>query len=184
MKKVILLITIIIVFFGFSTKAQIENLKISDQINLDRIYFGVLSASNVNIDSLHVSQLVNVRTGAMATWSITKNLSFGGLSTIDYTGKKDPFVCAQAWVNWDITKNLSIKAGHLGTLSTENRPLHTSATGQFETWSESQIPGGSLNAKIKYVGKNFQAGAGVGIRKNKLEYHAMIGIKDKIKFTA
>jgi len=72
----------------------------------------------------------------------------------------------------------------LGTLSTENRPLPTSATGQFETWSESQIPGGSLNAKIKYVGKNFQAGAGVGIRKNKLEYHAMIGIKDKIKFTA
>jgi len=67
MKKVILLITIIIVFFGFSTKAQIENLKISDQINLDRIYFGVLSASNVNIDGLHVSQLVNVRTGAMAT---------------------------------------------------------------------------------------------------------------------
>ena len=60
----------------------------------------------------------------------------------------------------------------MGSLATESRPLPPTAGGHFETWTEAQIPGGSIGAKATYKFSDKVVGLGINERGGEAEYQA------------
>ena len=82
------------------------------------------------------------------------------------------------------SKKLTLQIGSMASLPTEQRPHPVSGNGQFETWSESQIPGGGLGAKLRYqFNSNFQLAGGVVVCKGLPEYSGKITYK-KVQLSA
>jgi len=102
--------------------------------------------------------------------------AISGLTNFDYNLGSNPSAITQMWITFLPLKNWTIRIGHMGTLPTQQRPLPPTANGQFETWSESQIPGQALNLKINYDGNLLKAGVGVAYRKGGIEYSGRVGI--------
>jgi len=76
------------------------------------------------------------------------------------------------------TKKLTFQVGSIPTLPTEQRPHAVSHGGQFETWTESQIPGIAPGVKLKYdFTSEFQLAGGVAVRGNMPEYSARLSYK-------
>jgi hypothetical protein len=66
----------------------------------------------------------------------------------------------------------------MATIPTEQRPYPVSGNGQFETYTEAQIPGGSANVKVKYqFTPDFQLASGIALRKGLPEYSGRITYK-------
>lgn len=73
------------------------------------------------------------------------------------------------------TSKLTLQIGSMASIPTEMRPHPVSGNGQFETWSQSQIPGGGLGIKAKYqCTKDFELASGVVFRGTMPEYSARL----------
>lgn len=172
MKKIVSII-IIIVAFAAGVNAQITNVKIGDQVTIDKLYAGVLIGGQFRTDTVSNDAFVNARIGAMGTWRPAKWFAFRTWGIYDFNLTK-PFTMERCWLNFTPHKKVSINLGYMATLATEQRPHPATGDGQFETFSESQLPGGTYNVKIAVdATDNFSFGACVAYRKG-LEYQAML----------
>lgn len=111
-----------------------------------------------SVDSFSVNKFANIRVGTDASWQISKNLSLYSFGVFQ-NEVKDPYTLTTFNLHYKPVKNWSIKAGYMATPSTEKRPLPVTPGGQFETWTESRIPGAALGFKT-YV--NLGKSSGVG----------------------
>ena len=180
MKK--LFAIIIAIMASFSSFAQIENVKISDQITINEIYAGTLSGTSFNVDSLTIGGFTSFRVGAMGTYKPAKWISFKTWGMIQAQADTSSWCLQQFWFNLSPVNRLSLEAGYMATLPTEQRPLPVTANGHFETGSEATIVGGAPTVKIKYwsADTNFKIGVGVALRNKLPEYSGMISIYKKI----
>ena len=157
--------------------AQMENIKVDEEVTINQLYAGALSWNSFSIDSLSAVNTTNFRVGALATWRPSSFFAIKAMSVYDRSNKT-AWAMNQYAVVINPTKALTISLGNMGTLVTEQRPLPTSAGGQFETWTESKIPGMALCAKASYkVDDNMTIGAGVAQRNGMAEYQIKIGYK-------
>ncbi|MFA7717646.1 MAG: hypothetical protein WC875_02940 [Candidatus Absconditabacterales bacterium] len=178
MKKMI--ITIAFVAISTLSFAQIENIKLTSDssITIDRIYAGMLSGSLFSTDSLYASTFTNVRFGAMGTYQPATWFAVKAWAMYQGETSTKPWHMQQFWFKFTPTKKLSIETGNMATLPTEQRPHPVSGDGQFETFSEAQIVGMSINAKVKYAfTSDITAGVGIASRKDKPEYSGMVSYK-------
>ena len=163
-----------------AAKAQIESIKLTTDstVTIDKLYAGILSGTLFSADSLYASNFANVRFGAMATYQPAKWFAVKTWAIYQAETKTTPWHMQQFWFKVMPTKKLSLEIGNMATLPTEQRPHPVSGNGQFETFSEAQIVGMALNAKVKYAfTPDFKAGAGIAIRKDKPEYSGMLSYK-------
>lgn len=161
------------------TKAQIEHIKMTSDssVVLDKIYIGTLGMTSFSTDSVYVSNYGNVRMGATFHWDMTEWLTLNSYYMHQYETDQS-WGLNQFSLKIAPCKRWSFQIGHMGTLSTQQRPHPVSAGGQFETWTEAQIPGGGLGAKTTYSPvKNLSLGIGVVARGHQPEYHANISFK-------
>jgi hypothetical protein len=166
--------------------AQMTNIPVTKDstVMMDKIYAGILSGSLFSTDSLHASTFANVRFGAMGTYQPTKWFAFKAWAMYQGETQIQPWEMQQCWVRLTPIKKLSIEAGNMATLPTEQRPHPVSGDGQFETFSEGQIVGMALNVKAYYdFTSDINAGVGIASRKNKPEYSGMIDYKN-VKLSA
>ena len=182
MKKLFITIAIFVAFMATSIKSfgQITDLYITKDstVIIDKIYAGILSGTQFSTDSLSASTFADVRIGAMATYQPTKWFAVKTWAMYQGETKIASWHMQQFWFKFTPTKKLSIEAGNMATLPTEQRPNPVSANGQFETFSEGQIVGMGLNAKVQYAfNSDFKAGAGIAVRKDKPEYSGMLSYK-------
>lgn len=148
---------------------------------IDRIYAGSLSGTMFHADSLYATGFTGVRFGAMATYKPASWVSFSSWAMLQADKGSDPWSLQQFWMTLNPTKKLTIQIGSMATLVTEQRPHPVSGNGQFETWSEATIPGGGMNAKLKYdFTSDFQLAGGIAVRSNMPEYSARLTYK-KVK---
>lgn len=160
------------------TVGQITDIKINNQITIDKVYAGSLSGTMFSTDSLYASGFTGVRFGAVGTYKPASWISFTtyGMYQAETGGKS--WSLQQFSMKLMPIAKLSIEVGSMSTIPTEQRPHPVSGNGQFETWSESSIPGGAINAKVKYqFNKNFQLASGVALRNNLPEYSGRITYK-------
>lgn len=145
---------------------------------IDRIYAGVLSGTMFSTDSLYASGFTGVRFGAMGTYRPAKWVSFSSWAMVQIDGGAHPWSLQQFYMTVNPIQKLTLQVGSMSTLPTEQRPHPVSGSGQFETWSHSQIPGGSLAVKVKYqFTKDFELASGIALRKNLPEYSARVTYK-------
>ncbi|MEI7564037.1 MAG: hypothetical protein WCJ39_10875, partial [bacterium] len=179
MKKLLCIIGIV-ACIATSSNAQMTDIYVTKDstVVVNKLYAGSLSGSSFSTDSLHASSFSNVRFGAMATYQPTKWFAVKTLTMYQAETKIASWHIQQFWLKFTPTKKLSIEAGNMATLPTEQRPNPVSAGGQFETFSEGQIVGMTLNAKVQYAfSSDFKAGAGIAARNNKPEYSGMLSYK-------
>jgi hypothetical protein len=178
MKKLITIVALVAI--SMSVTAQITNIKMTDDssVVIDKLYVGMLSGTNFTTDSLHANGFTGVRIGAMGTYSPISWLALKGWGMIQFDGDAKPSTLQQFWVKMTPIHKLSLEFGSMATLATEQRPHPVSGNGQFETWTESQICGMAINAKLKYdITKDFQLAGGIAVRNDKPEYSAKITYK-------
>ncbi len=177
-----LAIGIIVVTIFCCTKtsyAQLENIKMTSDSSLvvEKVYGGMLGISKFSTDSIHVSNYGNVRFGAAIHWNITKWLMLNACSMYQLETDQS-WGLNQFFLKIAPCKRWSLQIGQMATLSSQQRPHPVSAGGQFETWTESQIPGSGLGAKTTYApNDNLSFGLGVVARRQYPEYHANISYK-------
>ncbi len=176
MKK--LFVLFVMLSISICSFAQITDIKVSDEVKIDRIYAGSLSGTMFHSDSLYTTGFTGVRFGAMATYKPASWLSFGSWALVQVDGGSDPWSLQQYWMTLNPTSKLSLTMGSMASIPTEMRPHPVSGSGQFETWSQSQIPGGGLGIKAKYqFTKDFELASGVVFRGDNPEYSARITYK-------
>ncbi len=176
MKKIIL--TTIILLVIFVSQAQISNIKIDSTITIDRIYVGSLSGTMFSTDSIHTTCFTNIRLGVMGTYKLASWISFSGWGMLQADNSGNFLSSQPVWMTLNPTKKLTFQVGSMPTLPTEQRPHAVSHEGQFETWTESQIPGIAPGAKLKYdFTPDLQLAGGVAVSGNMPEYSARLSYK-------
>lgn len=176
MKKLMSIIAIMVI--SVITFGQITDIKVNDQITIDKVYAGSLSGTMFSTDSLSATGFTGIRLGAMATYKPASWVSFSSWAMVQVDGGATPWSLQQFYMTVNPSKKLTLQIGSMASIPTEQRPHPVSGNGQFETWSESQIPGGGLGAKVKYqFNSNFQLAGGVVVRKGLPEYSGRITYK-------
>ncbi len=178
MKKLLVIVSLVII--SFASSAQITGIVITkdSSIVIDRIYAGSLSGTMFHTDSIYTDGFTGVRFGAMATYKPLDWLSFSSWAMVQIDGGASPWSLQQFYTTISPSKKLTLQIGSMASLPTEQRPHPVSGNGQFETWSESQIPGGGLGAKVRYqFNTDFQLAGGVVVCKGLPEYSGKITYK-------
>lgn len=176
MKK--LFVLFVMLSISICSFAQITDIKVSDEVKIDRIYAGSLSGTMFHTDSLYATGFTGIRLGAMGTYRPANWISFSSWALVQLDGGSDPWSLQQYWMTLNPTSKLSLTIGSMASIPTEMRPHPVSAAGQFETWSQSQIPVGGLGIKAKYqFTKDFELASGVVLRGTMPEYSARLTYK-------
>ncbi|MCF7834893.1 hypothetical protein K9M48_02445 [Candidatus Gracilibacteria bacterium] len=114
----------------------------------------------------------------MGTYRPADWISFSSWALVQVDGGSQPWSLQQYWMTLQPTKKLTLQLGSMASIPTEMRPHPVSSSGQFETWTQSQIPGGGLGIKAKYqLTKDFELASGVVFRTDKPEYSARLTYK-------
>lgn len=131
--------------------SQIGNIKLTEEVEVDKFYLGLLSYSNVATSDLQQSGSLSFQGGGRFKLKLVPNLltirSFGVLKLTN--GDK-----VSAFTNFEtiITphKRLAIHMGVMATPTTELRPNPVTWQSQVETKAESTLPGGRPGIKVHY----------------------------------
>jgi hypothetical protein len=174
MKKAVLLVCgCVLSVFVFG---QLENVACSSDssIVIERVYIGSLGNINVGSD-LESESGHSLRFGVQAYWTLSPILKIKAYSVYDRAYGEDIVI-----------NNFSLRAqkngffgeiGRMATPSTELRPLPPTADAQFETWTQSRLPGGSVGIKGGYVfAKDQVITLGLHERNGQAEYGARLQI--------
>ncbi|MFA4999858.1 MAG: hypothetical protein WC545_00660 [Patescibacteria group bacterium] len=150
--------------------AQIPIKTEDEKINLN-LYAGALSIPVLSIDSLSLNPYLSARIGMLMAWEINPyiDLKLQGVSQSEngFNNK----VWSTVLMVIKPTKKLNVQFGFLPTLACEQRPSPNSADGQFETWTQSQIPGSAFGIKAKYsLTEKIKIGGGVSCKNKRPEY--------------
>jgi len=160
----------LVLFFSYPLIAQVSFQPDDSTITINAVYLGVYSENYFSLDSLSSQSGATFRGGVMASYRLANYLSLSGSQVYEASDKGKTSGISRFWTKLEY-EAITFETGLLISLATESRPSPL-ATGQFETWTESRIPGGGLGAKIKYNFQGSYLGLGVMNRNNLPEYHA------------
>ena len=175
MKKQKLFIAIVMIVISIQGFGQIKDIKINDEITVNKVYAGMLSGTMFSLDSLSSTNFVNVRIGSEVTYKPSKFISLHAWGI--YQSDATNWYATSFWTKINPTKSWDIQVGKLATLATLHRPHPVTSGGQFETWAQAQSPGGALGVKTNYsFGQKTSIGIGVFQREKKPEYQVGLTI--------
>lgn len=166
-------------FNAINIQAQIENISVSKEINIDRLYAGLLTTTQLLNQHTAYSNFSSFQFGARVNLllmpEILKIRSFGVFKTTEQHDTK--FIRSYEAI---ITpnKSISIYLGVMATPTTKLRPNPTTWHSQVETNSESNILGGKPGAKIEYnFSKNLSLTYGLHNHGKKAAHHLKFTFK-------
>ncbi len=147
MKKNLLVIALL------TTLCAHAQIKFTDSIRhfTASIYAGTLAGPSISLDHAKIGGFVNLRAGGDIAWQPIPQIRFMvlGAGEVNDKGVITPF--ANAEVKFFLLKQkFAVTVGKIATPMTEMRPVPTTGNGQFESWTESKIPGSALGGKISY----------------------------------
>lgn len=158
--------------------AQIVNIPVTKDVTINKLYAGTLSWTAVSIDSLSAKNTAGLRFGTAATWRPSKYLAMYSMAVFQNETGNQSWSMNQFAVVINPSKKLKVTVGNVCTLVTEQRPSPASGDGQFETWTQSKIPGMAPVAKASFAfNSNIAAGLATAQRCGKPEYQANLVYK-------
>ncbi len=184
MKKIVILL--VILGWAGGSFAQIKDIPVTKTVMVDKLYAGMLSGVNFSVDSLHADAFAGVRLGSSVSWKPSKYISVSAMGMYQLETNNASWTKELFWVTVNPLENLTFSFGQMGTLVTEQRPYPVSAGGQFETFTEAQIPGAALCAKVNWLAikDKLSVGAGIAERNGKPEYQISISWPKKLTVSA
>lgn len=178
MKKILCVLALALLF-AITVQAQITNISVpgDSSVVINYAYAGLLTQTNFSYDSLSNTCFLSLTTGFQATYKPAQWFSIITINGMKFDEKGKTATFARFWAKTQYS-DYSLEFGLVGALSTESRPIMSTAAGQFESWTEASIPGGGLGVKAKYsLSKSSYLGLGVEQRNNMPEYHVRYSSK-------
>lgn len=173
--KNLVLVTIVSIIFSVSVFSQINNLAASPDstLKIDCAYAGFLSWTNFNYNkvSVETSSATTFTGGFMASYVPTSDVTVHAAIIFLTDNRSNNADYHRFWLTAK-QGNFILDAGIKPALSTESRPSPLSGAGQFEDWTQRQIPGGALGVSLKYAlnGSSNYFGVGLSQRNGANEY--------------
>lgn len=132
--------------------SQIQNIHISEEVTIDKLYMGLLANTRISTTDLKQSSHLTFQAGGrIQLWLIPNFLQVRSLGVLKVIAQEPP----QGFTNFEsiITPNrrFAIHVGVMATSITELRPNPSTWQSQVETNAESTIPGGRPGAKVNYM---------------------------------
>lgn len=179
MRTVRILVSLLVMGLTKATPAwsQIEDIAVSEEVTIDRLYIGFLAETGINTKTLNQSRNLTLQSGARINLSIIPGVlkvrSFGVLREIGNDNPR-PFTNFESIITPG--KRLAIHLGVMATPTTELRPNPSTWQSQVETNAERTIPGGKPGFKVNYrLSKALKIGLGVYEQDGASAYHLKLG---------
>ncbi|MDT0607067.1 hypothetical protein [Croceitalea rosinachiae] len=172
------LIFLILFLTTIGVTAQIENITISKEVEIDKIYAGLLAYSNFS-NKPNQNNLSSVQFGARVLLTLVpKALQVRTFGVF----KSTPSIAGQFFKSYEAiftpNNDLTIQLGVMATPTTELRPNPTTWQSQVETNSESNILGGRKGIKIKYnLSQNLNLSYGLHYHDTNPAHHVKVTYK-------
>ena len=129
---------------------QITDIKVSDNLKLNRVYLGLDSKTGVEMSNFKRDNSVSLQTGILLTYSLTPHFSIRSHGAIKLEGNKPIEDFSAFEIAYDGLNRLSLHIGSMTTPTTELRPNPITWQSQTESNAQSNIIGGRPGVKIKY----------------------------------
>ena len=154
-------------------RAQIENLPISEEVTLDKVYLGLLTSTQMDLKEWDHAGGLSLQAGTrIRLVLIPRRLharSFGVLKIGD-DGTIQRFTNFEGILT--PANKLTVHVGVMATPTTELRPNPSTWQSQVETHAESTLPGGRPGARIKYaLSKHLGFAYGIHHQQDRLTHH-------------
>ena len=132
MKKIIFAL-VVALLFAVAVQAQVNNIPTGDSsVVINYAYVGLLAQTNFSYDSLYSSSSFSLTTGFQATYKPSSWLSLVAINGYRINEKGTASTFSRFWTKAQY-EDYVIELGLVGALSTESRPIFSTAAGQFES---------------------------------------------------
>lgn len=150
------------IFISINCSAQINDIELSDDLKLDRVYLGLVSNTGVNTTNFVMDNTVSLQSGLMLTYVLNPKVSLRSFGVLKFESNE----LTKGFTSYEVIYNISDKVNwHFGTVSTpttELRPNPTTWESQTETNAQSKIIGGRTGTKINFIlSSNFKISYGL-----------------------
>lgn len=160
--------------------SQIENMPVSEEVRIDKLYAGLLAETRIVTASQRHHGHLTFQSGARIRLTVIPEMlwirSFGVLRV---TGGE----ATRSFTNFEMLlatgKKVTIHLGVMATPTTELRPNPATWQSQVETHAESTLPGGRPGIKVNYQwSKAFKIVTGVHQQNGQVAYHLKLAFDD------
>jgi hypothetical protein len=130
--------------------AQIENIVIDENTNIDKLYSGLYSRLEGEVDSLKFDKKISFRVGFRATHNLNSIFSINAQTALQIENDKPLLSIFDCAFITKISKKLQLRLGSFATPTTLLRPNPTTWQSQTETYAQSRIISGRIGALLSY----------------------------------
>ncbi|MBW1295699.1 hypothetical protein [Aquimarina litoralis] len=164
--------------FTTIVQAQIENITITKEARIDKLYAGLLTNTEL-LSHENYQNVSSAQIGTRVYFSlIPKKLGIRTFGVFKQTERHQLQFFKSYEAIYNPNKNITIHLGLMATPTTELRPNPTTWQSQVETNSESNILGGRTGIKINYrINENLKVSYGVFKHNSTVANHIKLSYK-------
>ena len=165
-------------FITLGVQAQIENISISKEVKIDRLYAGLLAYSG-SVKSTNYKNVSSVQLGTRARFILMPNtFQIRAFGVFKKTEKDNLHFFRSYEAILTPSNDITMHLGVMATPITELRPNPTTWQSQIETNSESNILGGRKGLKINYsLNETLKLSYGIHKHDNITAHHLKVSFK-------
>ncbi len=166
-------------FASMAMEAQLENISISKEVHIDKLYAGLLTSTSFLEDNSNYRNSSSFQFGARVNlWIIPETFRIRSFGVVKFTEREAVKYIRSYEAIFTPSKKIAIHVGKMATPITELRPNPTTWQSQVETNAESTIPGGKPGIKLKYnVSKDLNFALGIHDHNNQTVQHLKISYR-------
>ena len=179
--KRIITFTIILLFSNIITvEAQLENILLSPNTVINKVYFGLRSDIKALTDSSTVPILPmgNVRIGLLVNHTFNKKIAIESQAALQFGNNTNTISIPAFEFIYKLNSSFHIRAGHLVTPTTTTRPNPITWQSQVETYTQSRIIGSKPGLMLRYtISPNWFVATALHYQNNHWATHLRIDYK-------
>jgi len=130
--------------------SQLDNIEISEEIKLQKVYAGFDAKLTTPNDSLYPLAMNSMRLGCALDWSLTNKVSAYAHGAIEGANTHKSFAIAAFVLNVKLTQELQLGVGLPPKATTYTRAHPITWKSQTESYSQSRIPGNKPGLIVQY----------------------------------
>ncbi|MEO0572507.1 MAG: hypothetical protein AAF039_12440 [Bacteroidota bacterium] len=167
------------ILITIDSTAQLKNIPIGGNLNIDRLYVGLLANTSLLQGGTNNSSNSSFQLGLRASvWLIPKMIRVRSFGALKFNENRTTNYIKSYEAIFSLLRDMEIAVGVMATPTTELRPNPITWESQVETNAERKIPGGKPGIKISYrLNENLKIAYGIHNQDNSLVQHFKIQYK-------
>ena len=143
----------ILIAFGHSLHAQLENISLSNNTLVSKAYVGLRSDIKAFTDSskVPIKTFASVRIGLVVKQELNKSFAFEAQSALQHSNSSNTISMPAFELIYKMNSAFQIRTGYLVTPTTTTRPNPVTWQAQVETYAQSRIIGSKPGVMLRYT---------------------------------